>query len=130
MEATIRDNKSYEVGTLDDARNRAMQKIMAETNAKVLYMWLGLYDDAHQAADADNSQDEAYRRAEAYARKICFTEEEYQELKAHNFYVGQPFPKQPETEEELYAELEEADREGYVSDEEVEHLMNLWKIEG
>jgi hypothetical protein len=127
MKAPIRESKFYNVGTLADARNRVIQKIMAETNAKVLYMWLGLYDDAHRAADADSNPDEAYRRAEAYARKICFTDEEYQELKAHDFYVGQPFPKQPETEEELYAELEEAEREGYVSDEETEFMMNLWK---
>ena len=127
MEATIRKNASQGIDTLTDARNRAVQKIMAETNPKVLYMWLGMYDDVQQAAEADDDMEEKYRRAEAYARKICFTEEEYQELKAHNFYIGQPFPKQPETEEELYAELEEAEREGYVSDEEVEFMMNLWK---
>jgi len=76
--------------------------------------------------DAEDKEAERYRRAEELARKIAFTEEEFQHLKAHDFYMYET-PEQPvyATPEEEAAALDAYDEEGYVSDEEVEHLRNL-----
>lgn len=79
--------------------------------------------------EAEDQQAERYRRAEEMARKIAFTEEEFQHLKDHDFYMHEA-PAQPvyATPEEEAAALDAYDEEGYVSDEEVEHLRNLWKL--
>lgn len=79
--------------------------------------------------EAEDREAERYRRAEEMARKIAFTEEEFQHLKAHDFFMYEA-PEQPvyATPEEEAAALDAYDEEGYVSDEEVEHLRNLWKV--
>lgn len=79
--------------------------------------------------EAEDEQAERYSRAEVMARKIAFTEEDFLRMKEHDFYMYEA-PEQPvyATPEEEAAELDAYDEEGYVSDEEVEHLRNLWKI--
>lgn len=79
--------------------------------------------------EAEGREAERYRRAEEMARKIAFDEEDFQRMKAHDFYMYEP-PEQPvyATAEEEAAALDAYDEEGYVSDEEVEHLRNLCKI--
>lgn len=79
--------------------------------------------------ESEDREAERYRHAEEMARKIAFTEEDYQRMKEHDFYLYSP-PEQPiyATPEEEAAALDAYDEEGYVSDEEVEHLRNLWKI--
>ena len=79
--------------------------------------------------ESDDSEAERYHRAEEIARRIAFTEEDFQRMKAHDFYMYEA-PKQPvyATPEEEAAALDAYDEEGYVSDEEVEHLRNLCKI--
>ena len=78
--------------------------------------------------EAEDREAERYRHAEEMARKIAFTEEDFQRMKAHDFYVYDA-PEQPvyATAEEEAAALDAYDEEGYVSDEEVEHLRNLCK---
>lgn len=69
--------------------------------------------------------------AEEYARKICYTHDEYEELKAHNFYRDEmPVNNEAATIDEQIADLDLFDEEGYVSQEEVEHLKSLWKHVG
>lgn len=79
--------------------------------------------------EAEDREAERYRRAEEMARKIAFDEEDFQRMKAHDFYMYEA-PEQPvyATAEEEAAALDAYDEEGYVSDEEVEHLRNLCKI--
>lgn len=68
---------------------------------------------------------------EEYARKICFSDEEFENLKAHGFYQHTvPESQQFLTEGEMVADLDAADAEGYVSREEVEHLRSVWKSVG
>ena len=76
----------------------------------------------------EENEAERYRHAEEIARKIAFTEEEYQHMKAHDFFMHEA-PEQSDyaTPEEEAAALA-YDEEGYVSYEEVEHLRNLCKI--
>ena len=79
--------------------------------------------------DAEDSEEKRYFRAEETARMIAFTEEDFQRMKAHDFYMHEA-PEQPvyDTPEEEAAALDANDEEGYVSDDEVEHLRNLCKI--
>lgn len=79
--------------------------------------------------EVEDQEAERYRRAEEMARKIAFTEEDFQRMKEHDFYMYEA-PEQTvyATLEEEAAALDTYDEEGYVSDEEVEHLRNLWKI--
>jgi hypothetical protein len=79
--------------------------------------------------DAEDKEAERYRHAEETARKIAFTEEDFQRMKEHDFYMHEA-PEQPvyATPEEEAAALDAYDEEGYVSDEEVNHLRNLWKV--
>ncbi len=89
------------------------------------------YDNGWTIVDqeAEDREAERYRRAEEMARKIAFTEEDFLRMKAHDFYMYEA-PEQPvyATSEEEAAALDAYDKEGYVSDEEVEHLRNLCKI--
>ena len=79
--------------------------------------------------ETEDREADRYRRAEEIARRIAFTEEDFQRMKAHDFYLYEA-PEQPAfaTPEEEAAALDAYDEEGYVSDEEVEHLRNLCKI--
>ena len=79
--------------------------------------------------ETEDEQAERYRRAEEMARKIAFTEEDFLRMKEHGFYMYEA-PEQPvyATPVEEAAALDAYDEEGYVSDEEVEHLRNLWKV--
>ena len=79
--------------------------------------------------ETEDREAERYRRAEEIARRIAFTEDDFRRMKAHDFYMYEA-PEQPvyATPEEEAAALDAYDAEGYVSDEEVEHLRNLCKI--
>lgn len=66
--------------------------------------------------------------AEEYARKICFSDEEFEALKAKDFYQWiVPNSEQHLDEQDEVRAMDEADEEGYVSGEEVNHLRNVWK---
>lgn len=79
--------------------------------------------------EAEDRETERYRLAEEMAHKIAFTPEEFEHLKAHGFFMHEA-PEQPvyATPEEEAAALDAYDEEGYVSDEEVEHLRSLWNV--
>ena len=79
--------------------------------------------------ETEDKESERYLHAEDMARKIAFTEEEFQHMKVHDFFMHEA-PEQPvyATPEEEAAALDAYDEEGYVSDEEVEHLRNLCKV--
>ncbi len=79
--------------------------------------------------EAEDREAERYQHAEEMARKIAFTEEDFQRMKEHEFYIHEA-PEQPAyaTPEEEAAALDAYDEEGYVSDEEVGHLRNLCTI--
>ena len=76
----------------------------------------------------EDREAERYRHAEEMARKIAFTEEDFQRMKKHDFFLYEA-PEQPvyATLKEEAAALDAYDEEGYVSDEEVNHLRNLCK---
>ena len=79
--------------------------------------------------ETEDSEAERYLHAEEMARKMAFTEEEFQHMKEHDFFMHEA-PEQSvyATPEEEAAALDAYDEEGYVSDEEVEHLRNLCKV--
>lgn len=78
--------------------------------------------------DAEN-EEERRKDAEEFARKISITEEDYQELKAHDFYLHETPEQSPifKTAEEEVAYLDSLDEEGYLSEEESEKYMELWR---
>ena len=65
---------------------------------------------------------------EQIARKIAFSEEDFERMKTHGFYASQrpDSPVYASVEEEVAA-LDSIDNEGYVTHEELSHLRNLWK---
>lgn len=48
-------------------------------------------------------------------------------LEANNFGVDEPFPLQSYTDEEWEKELEQAEKAGDATDEEVAKMFSIWK---
>ena len=69
------------------------------------------------------------QKAEATAHCIAYNIEEFEDLQKHDFYLRETpqYATFADVESEV-AYLDAADEEGYVSEEEVEHLRNLWKV--
>lgn len=67
---------------------------------------------------------------EKLARTIASTSEEYEDMKAHDFYSkGTPFPDQPQTWEEVWKEVDSHEREIYLDEKETNKAMErLWSV--
>lgn len=78
--------------------------------------------------DAEN-EEERRKDAEEFARKLSITEDDYQELRAHDFYLHEKPEQAPvfKTAEEEVAYLDSLDEEGYLSEEESEKYLELWR---
>jgi hypothetical protein len=98
-----------------------------EESMKVSEPAVGTYRTMHSSFPR-RSKEKNRLTAEEYARKICFTDEEFETLKAKGFYQRiAPMSEQYATELDEVTAMDEADEEGYVSKEEVEHLRTIWK---
>lgn len=77
----------------------------------------------------DNIESSKRQKAEDVARRIAYNIDELEELKSHDFYLREtPQCVTFADVENEVAYLDAADEEGFVCEEEVEHLRNLWKI--
>lgn len=69
------------------------------------------------------------QKAEEVAHRIAYNIDEFEELKNHDFYLREtPQCVTFADVESEVAYLDAADEDGYVCEEEVEHLRSLWKI--
>lgn len=82
---------------------------------------------------------EQYRKGEYYtqeeahaliARTLARTQEEYEDMKAHDFYSkGTPFPNQPQTWDEVWKEVDNHEKEIYLDETEANKAMErLWSV--
>lgn len=73
--------------------------------------------------------DECRKDAEAFARKLSVTEEDFEELKSHNFYMHEIPAQSPSftSEDEEIAYLDSLDAEGYLCEEESAKHMEVWR---
>lgn len=64
------------------------------------------------------------------ARTLARTPEEYEDMKAHDFYSkGTPFPEQPQTWEEVWKEVDNQEEEIYLDETESNKAMEkLWSV--
>ena len=64
------------------------------------------------------------------ARTLARTPEEYEDMKAHDFYSkGSPFPDQPQTWEEVWKEVDNQEEEIYLDETESNKAMErLWSV--
>ena len=64
------------------------------------------------------------------ARTLARTPEEYEDMKAHDFYSkGTPFPDQPQTWEEVWKEVDNQEEEIYLDETESNKAMEkLWSV--
>ena len=80
-------------------------------------------------SDASENEDDRLKDAEAFARKLSGTEEDFEELKRHGFYLHETPEQVPSfaSEAEEVAYLDSLDEEGYLSEEETAKYMEKWR---
>ena len=79
--------------------------------------------------NAADNVDERKKDAEAFARKLSVTDEDFEELKSHGFYMHEMPEQSPSfaSEDEEIAYLDSLDEEGYLSEEESAKHMEIWR---
>ena len=75
-----------------------------------------------------DNESEKKEQSEDFARKICVNDEEYQEMKAHGFYLHEsPASKSFVSEEEEVAFYDSINEDAFMSVAETEELLGKWK---
>ena len=121
-----------------DAAARAMQNpSTGETTLSVTFpvsdkaLFERVINGMGWTIEPQTESDEALRRkrAEDFARKLAFTEEEFQDLKAHDFYLHEMPEQGPvfDVAEDEVAYLDSLDKEGYLDAETSEKYLDRWR---
>lgn len=77
--------------------------------------------------DAENDE-ERRRDAEEFARKLCVNEEDFEEMKAHDFYMHEkPEFQTFASEEEELAYYDSLTEDDFLSEEESAKILERWK---
>lgn len=73
--------------------------------------------------------EERMKDAEEFAHKLSVTEEDFEELKSHGYYMYETPEQSPSfvSEAEEIAYLDSLDEEGYLSEEESAKHMEAWR---
>lgn len=75
-----------------------------------------------------DSESEKREHAEDFARKVCVNEQDFEEMKAHDFYLHEaPSGHSFESEKEEVAYYDSLNEDDYLSVAETESLLNKWK---
>lgn len=69
-----------------------------------------------------------YKDVESFARKICANDENFHYHMQQDFYKDGIADEVFLSEQQLVESLDEADSEGYISEEETKRLMKLWQF--
>lgn len=78
-------------------------------------------------ADAEN-EEERRKDAEKFARKVCVDEEDFEEMKAHGFYMHEkPEFQTFASEDEELAYFDSLTEDDFLSEEETVELIEKWK---
>lgn len=74
-------------------------------------------------------EEERLKDAEAFARKLSVTEDDFKELKRHGYYLHEAPEQSPSfaSEADEVAYLDSIDEEGYLSEEDTAKYMEKWR---